>query len=91
MNVWRAALRELDMLDAAGRPQFSKIIIVVVAVYAMTQGPLSTALGIALLAAAFGRSTFTAFLHRSHINVDAVDVRAIRQRRDPEEGIEEAG
>lgn len=91
MSLWRRLLRAFDMLDAKNQPQFSKIAIVAIGAYAMTQGAWNTTLGIALLAAAFGRSTFTAFLHRTKVEVSDETKRTteeIRKRRTPD-GVEE--
>lgn len=65
MSPWRKLLHAFDMLDHRERPQFSKLTIVFLAGAAVTQGHWSQVLAIALLAAAFGRSTFTQFLSRS--------------------------
>lgn len=90
MSLWRQLLRAFDMLDARDRPQFSKLVIVYIAGVATLQGKLGATLAIALLAAAFGRSMFTAFLNRSNFSasVSDVTVETIQKRRDPTDGIE---
>lgn len=93
MSPWRRLLRSFDMLDAKERPQFSKLAIVYIAGVATTQGTLGTTLAIAIIAAAFGRSVFTAFLYRGQFtSSDSLEVNKveeqIRQRRSPE-GFEE--
>lgn len=64
MRYWRGLLQRFDMVDAKGQPVFSKLVIVYIAGVATFRGTLGTTLAIALIAAAFGRSVFTAFLNR---------------------------
>lgn len=86
MSPWRRLLRAMDMLDHKERPQFSKLVIVFLAGVGVTKGTLGQVLSLALLSAAFGRSVFTAFLHRSQFTSSESQVvnrleEVIRSRR----------
>lgn len=93
MSPWRRLLRSFDMLDARERPQFSKLVIAILTLYGIATHQLSTPLAIALLAAAFGKSVFVAFLNKTTVTAaleeKKVTEEQIRSRRSVE-GFEES-
>ena len=68
-RAWLWLLSQFDMVDGQGKPQYSKLVITAVLVAAIVQSRLTTAIAIAVIAAAFGRSVFIAFLCRTQIAV----------------------
>jgi hypothetical protein len=60
---WLLPYVALDLTGKDGRPSFTKLLIAVVVVLFAIGKPLPWWLVLAVIAASFGRSTFTAFLN----------------------------
>lgn len=80
MRYWLGFLAALDLSDH-GKPQYSKLVVTVILVAAIWQGTLTTSLSIAVIAAAYGKSVFLAFIQRTQVAVTEATSIVVERRK----------